>query len=201
MIPVVSISFFTHEINCRKFSKRYFQDRYKLEEIRKKKSKEKNNIKIKTYYILYANDVPVYILPRRICCDKCYCFSIKLISTRTKSLLLDHLIQFKDSNFARIVSRVNFTLNVSDRYQFIKSLRHYAESEQNGVLTLATLAITLANQCQQQAARSISLKKEPNQKDHFEAATETVLRKMMKKVCLKLLSYEVLELCEHKENK
>lgn len=201
MIPVVSISFFTHEINCRKFSKRYFQDRYKLEEIRKKKSKEKNNIKIKTYYILYANDVPVYILPRRICCDKCYCFSIKLISTRTKSLLLDHLIQFKDSNFARIVSRVNFTLNVSDRYQFIKSLRHYAESEQNGVLTLTTLAITLSNQCQQQAAKSISLKKGPNQKDHFEAATETVLRKMMKKVCLKLLSYEVLELCEYKESK
>ena len=201
MIPVVSISFFTHAINCRKFSKRYFQDRYKLEEIRKKKSKEKNNIKIKTYYILYANDVPVYILPRRICCDKCYCFSIKLISTRTKSLLLDHLIQFKDSNFARIVSRVNFTLNVSDRYQFIKSLRHYAESEQNGVLTLTTLAITLSNQCQQQAAKSISLKKGPNQKDHFEAATETVLRKMMKKVCLKLLSYEVLELCEYKESK
>ena len=201
MIPVVSISFFIHEINCRKFSKRYFQDRYKLEEIREKKSKEKNNIKIKTYYILYANDVPVCILPRRICCDKCYCFSIKLISTRTKSLLLDHLIQFKDSSFARIVSRVNFTLNVSDRYQFIKSLRHYAESEQNGVLTLTTLAITLSNQCQQQAAKSISLKKGPNQKDHFEAATETVLRKMMKKVCLKLLSYEVLELCEYKESK
>ena len=203
MIPVLSISFFIHEINCRKFYKRYFQELHKLEEIRRKKSSntEKNNIKIKIYYILYANDVPVYVLPGRICCDKCYCFRIKLISTRTKSLLLDHVIEFKDSNFARIVSRVNFTLNVSDRYQFIKSLRHYAEPERNGFLTLTTLAITLANHCQQQTARSISLKKGPDQKDHFEAATETVLRKMMKKVCLKLLSYEVLELCEHKENK
>ena len=203
MIPIVSISLFIHEINCRKFSERYLQDRHKLQEISKKKSsdKEKNNIKIKTYYILYANDIPVYILPGKICYDKCYCFSVKLISTRMESLLLDHVIKFKDSSFARIVSRVIFTLNVSDRYQFIKSLRHYAESERNGFLNLTTLAITLANQCQQQAARRVSLKKRPGQKDQFESAIETALRKMMKKVCLKLLSYEVLELCEYKENK